>query len=56
MKTLTALMIARVESLKAGYAALIADAAAKNYPDTGEFGQWQRMNTLLSYLEDRLAR
>jgi hypothetical protein len=49
---LTERMIAQVEWLKAEYTRLIlADQA-----DAIDQLQWRRMNTLLSYLEERLAR
>ena len=53
MTTLTQQMIERIEFLKAAYADLIAaDPDGSGF----EYGQWCRLNTMLSYLEERAAR
>jgi hypothetical protein len=49
---LTERMIAQVEWLKVAYAELILTDKA----DDLDYAQWKRMNTLLCYLEERLAR
>lgn len=56
MTTLTAKMLSRVETLKAAYAEIILANDGRTEETELEWGQYRRLTTLESYLEERLAR